>query len=126
MKARTLIVTTGALAALVAGTVQPAGAKVASACAAKTQTAIVGYDGHGWSYPLTVIAKKVVVGNGTKAPYDVLVPRLKQSAAHGACGTTTASPQVVDGGSTSSSPHRCWDPGYVIDGILGCALASED
>jgi hypothetical protein len=50
MKARTLIITVGATIALVGGTVQPAGAKVASAC--------------------SVSAKKVlVVGNGTKTPY---------------------------------------------------------
>ena len=73
MKARTLIITTGAIAAMVAGSVQPAGATVTSACALARSHVAVGYDGAGWRYPVS-IRKVLVVGNGTKAPYYEFIP----------------------------------------------------
>jgi hypothetical protein len=56
MKARTLIITAGAVCALVGVTVQPAGAQVASQC--------------------SVSHKVLVVGNGTKAPYSITIRTL--------------------------------------------------
>lgn len=88
MKARTLIVTTGAVAALVAGTVQPAGAKVAStwACAGSGANAHeFGYVGSGWSYPAA--RRVLVVGNGTRAPYYAFV--------RSSCGGQKAAPRLV-------------------------------
>lgn len=73
MKARTLITTSGALAALVAASVQPADATVTSGCALARSHMAVGYDGAGRRYPVS-IRKVLVVGNGTKAPYYEFVP----------------------------------------------------
>src|SRR5262245_1931576 len=86
MKARTLIVTIGATVALVGGAGQAAGAEVASTCASAHKAA--GYNGSGWSYP-TSTKKVLVVGNGTKAPYYVTVPRTLQAAGGKSCSTVT-------------------------------------
>ena len=89
MKARTLTITIGAALALVAVTVQPAGANVASKC--------------------TVPQKKVlVVGNGTKAPYYAGNPRGLESTTAKSCGKAVAKkadPKIV---------HRSFDRPLVV------------
>jgi hypothetical protein len=137
MKARTLIVTTGAFAALVAGTVQPAGAKVASSCALARAHVPTGYAGGNWIYPVSV-QKVLVIGNGTKAPYYEYVP-----VRRGGCGGgPKAAKQLVHRPRAASAPAAAPGTGapasadacrftyegsdvYIATGVLGCALGSE-
>jgi hypothetical protein len=84
MKARTLVVTGGALLALAGLAVQPAGACPATYSTVTHVQAPVGYSGNGWNYPTT--RRVLVVGNGTKAPYYVTVRGLSSKSAK-SCGS---------------------------------------
>ena len=134
MKARTLIITTGAFAALVAGTVQPAGAKVSACALSGGKVSDLGYVGSGWSYP-TSVKKVLVTGNGTRAPYYVFVGL--------GCGVQKAAPRIVhhirqapsaataasgNGSPVSADACRFTEEGadvYIATGVLVCAARSE-
>jgi hypothetical protein len=158
MKARTFLIAIGAALALIVVAVQPAGAKIASTCAAsQKQSAVVGYTGSGWSYPgLTArglatasakscgaakraagkasIKKVLDVGNGTKAPHFVTVPRVKVAVSKPAPSQTVLPADVIGAApqpSTSScSLSQASGDGYIVIGVQGCdastATATSD
>jgi hypothetical protein len=160
MKARTFLIAIGAALALVVVAVQPAGAKIASTCAAsQKQSAVVGYTGSGWSYPgltargLATVsakscgaakkaagkasAKKVLdVGNGTKAPHLVTVPKKKEVHGKPPAPSPTVLPvDVISVPSQQPSTSSCSlsqasDDGYIVIGVQGCdastATATSD
>jgi hypothetical protein len=130
MKARTLIVTIGAAVALVGATVQPAGAKVASTCAASQQKVLtlgngtkapayeivgrqtVGYTGSGWRYPQSASTKSC--GAAKTGPKRAVAP--KQA--------TTALQSVAADHPTDNQCTPAWEAEhetYAATGVRACA-----